>query len=67
MQGGEEFFLVLSIPQEKWDTAVSISQRMNVPLQQIGYVTTGEGVGYITEEGYLPIDESGYDNVKGWD
>jgi thiamine-monophosphate kinase len=67
MRGGEEFILVLSIPREKWDTALEIAKKQNVPLYRIGHVTTGEGVGYETEEGHLEIPESGYDNVKGWD
>ena len=67
MQGGEEFVLVLSIPPEKWEVAQKIAQQQNVPLYKIGYVTTGKGVAYETEEGYLDIPESGYDNVTGWD
>ncbi|MHA1906627.1 MAG: thiamine-phosphate kinase [Candidatus Thorarchaeota archaeon] len=67
MQGGEEFILVLAIPQEKWDTALNIAQQQKVPLYRIGDVMMGEGVRYETEEGYIDIPESGYDNVKGWD
>jgi len=67
MQGGEEFILILSIPEDKWETAYEIAQKQNIPLYSIGYVTTGKGVVYETEEGYLDIPESGYDNVKGWD
>jgi thiamine-monophosphate kinase len=67
MQGGEEFILVLSIPKEKWETALDIAQKQKVPLYGIGYTTSGEGVVYETKEGYIDIPESGYDNVKGWD
>ncbi|MFW9921595.1 MAG: thiamine-phosphate kinase [Candidatus Thorarchaeota archaeon] len=67
MQGGEEFILVLSIPPEKWEIAQQIAQQQKVPLYEIGYVTTGEGVRYETKEGYIDIPESGYDNVTGWD
>ncbi|MDF1538245.1 MAG: thiamine-phosphate kinase [Candidatus Thorarchaeota archaeon] len=67
MQGGEEFILVLSIPEEKWTTASDLAKEQKVPLYRIGYVTMGEGVRYETKEGYIDIPESGYDNVKGWD
>ncbi len=67
MQGGEEFILVLSIPQEKWEIAQKIAQQQNVPLYEIGHVSTGKGVAYETKEGYVDISESGYDNVTGWD
>ncbi len=67
MQGGEEFFLVLSIPKDKWDIAYEIAQKQKVPLYEIGYVTHGKGVGYETKEGYLDLPDSGYDNVTGWD
>jgi thiamine monophosphate kinase len=67
MQGGEEFILVLSIPEQKWEAALDIAKKQKVPLYSIGYTTSGEGVGYETEEGYLDIPETGYDNVKGWD
>lgn len=67
MQGGEEFILVLSIPKEKWETALDVAQKQKVPLYSIGYTMIGEGVVYETKEGYIDIPESGYDNVKGWD
>jgi thiamine-monophosphate kinase len=67
MQGGEEFILVLSIPKEKWDVASDIAKQQKVPLYSIGYATSGKGVVYETEEGYIDVTESGYDNVMGWD
>lgn len=67
MHGGEEFFLVLSIPEEKWETALDIAKQQKVPLYSIGHVTAGKGVVYETKEGYIDIPDSGYDNVKGWD
>jgi thiamine-monophosphate kinase len=67
MQGGEEYILVLSIPEDKWDLAYEIAQKQKVPLHSIGYVTHGKGVGYETKEGYLEIPDTGYDNVTGWD
>ncbi len=67
MQGGEEFILVLSIPEEKWERALEIAKQQKVPLYSIGFATSGEGVKYETEEGYIDVSESGYDNVKGWD
>jgi len=67
MQGGEEFVLVLSIPREKWGIAQEIAKQHKVPLYSIGFTTSGAGVVYETEEGYIDVPESGYDNVKGWD
>jgi thiamine-monophosphate kinase len=67
MQGGEEFILVLALPEEKWELASDIAKQQKVPLYRIGHTTSGEGVVYETEEGYINIPESGYDNVKGWD
>ena len=67
MQGGEEFALVLSIPSEKWDIALGIAKRQKVPLREIGYPKVGEGVKYESEEGFMDVSSSGYDNVKGWE
>ncbi len=67
MQGGEEFILVLLIPEEKWTTAFDIAQEQKVPLYRIGYATKGEGVKYKSKEGFMDVPASGYDNVKGWD
>jgi thiamine-monophosphate kinase len=67
MQGGEEFVLILSIPEDKWMTALDIAKKQNVPLYNIGYTKIGAGVVYETDEGNIEIPESGYDNVRGWD
>ncbi|MFW9954033.1 MAG: thiamine-phosphate kinase [Candidatus Thorarchaeota archaeon] len=67
MLGGEEFTLVLSIPPEKWEIAIDIATQQKVSLQSIGYAQKGKGVKYESEEGYLDVPSSGYDNVRGWD
>ncbi len=67
MEGGEEFTLVLSIPSEKWDTALDIAATRDVPLKQIGYAQKGDRVVYESSEGILDISPSGYDSLKGWD
>ena len=66
MQGGEEFLLVLTIPESKYDEADEIAQSLHVPLMKIGYVQKGTGVVYESREGYVDIPSSGYDNFKEW-
>ncbi|MHA1636595.1 MAG: thiamine-phosphate kinase [Candidatus Thorarchaeota archaeon] len=66
MQGGEEFILVVTVPNEKWDIALDIAQEYKVPLQEIGTVQKGEGVVYESSEGYVKISSDGYDTFKEW-
>ncbi|MFW9804083.1 MAG: thiamine-phosphate kinase [Candidatus Thorarchaeota archaeon] len=67
MEGGEEFILVLAIPEAHWDEAYTIATRMHVPLKQIGYALAGKGVYYETSEGPLEISTAGYDNFREWE
>jgi len=66
MQGGEEFLLVLTIPESKYDEADEIAKSLHVPLMKIGYVQDGTGVVYESREGYVDVPSSGYDNFKEW-
>lgn len=67
MCGGEEFILVLTIPNEKWDLALEIAADMKVPLTRIGDVVTGDRLVYETSEGQTDIPSVGYDNFREWD
>ncbi|MDH4215019.1 MAG: thiamine-phosphate kinase [Candidatus Thorarchaeota archaeon] len=66
MQGGEEFLLVLTIPESKYSEADEIAKSLHVPLMKIGYVQKGTGVVYESREGYVDVPSSGYDNFKEW-
>jgi thiamine-monophosphate kinase len=67
MQGGEEFVLVITIPQEKKDLAFSIAGEQKVPLIEIGFAKSGQGVNYRSSEGWTEVPSSGYDSLTGWD
>lgn len=66
MQGGEEFHLVVTIPEDKFAKAQEIALIKRVPLMDIGYVQKGDRVVYESSEGYVDIPFSGYDNFKEW-
>ena len=66
MQGGEEFLLVLTIPEDKFEEAQEIATAKRVPLMDIGYVQKGDRVAYESSEGYVDIPFYGYDNFKEW-
>ncbi|TFH08989.1 MAG: thiamine-phosphate kinase [Candidatus Thorarchaeota archaeon] len=67
MQGGEEFHLVVTIPEDKFEKAQEIASTKRVPLIDIGYVQKGDRVAYESSEGYIDIPFSGYDNFKEWE
>ena len=67
MQGGEEFHLVVTIPEDKFTKAQEIALTKRVPLIDIGYVQKGDRVVYESSEGYVDIPFSGYDNFKEWE
>ncbi|MHA2042786.1 MAG: thiamine-phosphate kinase, partial [Candidatus Thorarchaeota archaeon] len=67
MKGGEEFILVLTIPEAHWDDAYKIARKMHVPLKRIGYASPGEGVFHKTSEGLHEISAVGYDNFREWE
>jgi thiamine-monophosphate kinase len=66
MQGGEEFLLVLTIPESKYAEAASIAKSKQSPLIKIGQVQEGKGVVYDSSDGSVDIPSSGYDNFKEW-
>ncbi len=65
--GGEEFILVITIPEDKFDVATEVARESKIPLWSIGYVTEGEGVMLETSEGYLKLPPYGYDSFLEWD
>jgi thiamine-monophosphate kinase len=67
MEGGEEFILVLAIPESDWDEAYEIAKKMHVPLKKIGYASPGERVHCETSEGRQEISAAGYDNFREWE
>ena len=67
MEGGEEFVLVLTIREDRWNKALEIAQSMRAPLQRIGRVSAGQGVRFKTPEGYVEIPPRGYDNFREWE
>ncbi len=66
MQGGEEFILVLTIPSNKWDDALTVARENHAHLTEIGTVVKGEGTKYESSEGHLDIPSKGYDNFRKW-
>jgi thiamine-monophosphate kinase len=66
MQGGEEFLLALTIPESKFNEAITIAKSKQTPLFEIGLVQEGKGVVYESSEGNVDIPSSGYDNFKEW-
>ena len=66
MQGGEEFLLVLTIPESKYDEADEVAKSLRVPLLKIGHVQKGTGVVYESREGSVDVPSSGYDTFKEW-
>ena len=67
MQGGEEFLIVMTIPEGKFEEAQEIAEAKRAPLIDIGYVQKGDRVAYESSEGYVDIPFSGYDNFKEWE
>ena len=67
MQGGEEFLIVMTIPEDKFEEAQEIAEVTRVPLIDIGYAQKGDRVAYESSEGYVDIPISGYDNFKEWE
>jgi thiamine-monophosphate kinase len=66
MMGGEEFLLVLTIPEDKFKEAQAIADSRHIPLIDIGHVLEGEGVVYESSEGFVDVPSIGYDNFKEW-
>ncbi|MHA1904708.1 MAG: thiamine-phosphate kinase [Candidatus Thorarchaeota archaeon] len=66
MNGGEEFSLVLSIPKDKWDTAVDIAKKQKTSLVKIGAASSGNGVKWIDGKNEIAISSKGYDTFREW-
>jgi thiamine-monophosphate kinase len=65
-RGGEEFSLVLTVPADKWDKAVSIAHQSRAELIPIGHAHEGNGVLWESPEGPVVIPPVGYDDFKEW-
>jgi len=66
MRGGEEFRIVLSLPIDKWDKAVSIARRARAELIPIGHAQDGSGVTWKSPKGPITIPMKGYDDFREW-
>ena len=67
MNGGEEFELVLTIPQSKWEIASRIAADQKIKLTSIGHVKKGTGVIWQSKEGEVQVLPTGYDNFREWE
>jgi thiamine-monophosphate kinase len=67
MNGGEEFELVLTIPQNKMEIASRIASVQNIELTSIGRVQEGTDVIWQSNEGEVQILPTGYDNFREWE
>ena len=67
MNGGEEFELVLTIPQNKWKLATRIATGQKIELMSIGRVEDGSGVIWRSHEGDIQVLPTGYDNFREWE
>ncbi len=67
MLGGEEFIPVITIPEDKIDTAYGIAKSQKISLIVIGRAKHGSGVMYNSPEGPVDVPASGFDSLKGWD
>ncbi len=66
LAGGEEFAVVLTIPEEKWDVAQKVSKDSTFGLKAIGRVVEGTGVVWNGPDGPVEIPSSGYDSFREW-
>jgi thiamine-monophosphate kinase len=66
MRGGEEFCLVLTVPSDKWDEALSISRQSHAELIPIGHAREGKGVTWQSPRGPVTIPMAGYDDFREW-
>jgi thiamine-monophosphate kinase len=67
MNGGEEFELVLTTPQNKWEFASRIAADQKIELTAIGRVEEGQGVFYQSKNKEIPVLPTGYDNFREWE
>jgi thiamine-monophosphate kinase len=66
MQGGEEFLLVLTIPESNYDEAAKTARAKHSSLIRIGKVQSGKGVVFQSPKETIDIPSSGYDNFREW-
>lgn len=66
MNGGEEFILVLTISEEKWNKAVEVAKSQKIQLIKIGAVKEGSGVIYEGPSRKIKIQATGYDTFREW-
>lgn len=63
--GGEEYELVVTIPEAKWDEAVKAIEKVGGSLHRIGRVTSkNEIVFKHPEKGWIKVDWRGYEHFK---
>ncbi|MHA1771308.1 MAG: thiamine-phosphate kinase [Candidatus Thorarchaeota archaeon] len=66
LAGGEEFALVLTIPQDKWTKAQEVAKAGIFGLRAIGRVVEGTGVTWQSPDGPITIPATGYDSFREW-
>jgi thiamine-monophosphate kinase len=66
MRGGEEYRIVLTLPANRWDKALSIARRAHAQLIPIGHAEDGSGATWKSPNGPIPIPMKGYDNFREW-
>ncbi|NWF96378.1 MAG: thiamine-monophosphate kinase [Candidatus Thorarchaeota archaeon] len=66
MNGGEEFSVVMTIPSDKIESAVSVGRLNKASLMVIGQVSEGSGVRYVADGVETVIPARGYDNFREW-
>lgn len=66
VRGGEEYRLVLTLPVDKWDKALSIARRAHAELIPIGHAQDGRGVTWKSPKGPITIPMKGYDDFREW-
>ncbi len=62
--GGEEYELVVTIPAERWGTAVAAAERVGGRLIRIGVATSGMGVRLASGGVTRAIPERGYEHLR---
>jgi thiamine-monophosphate kinase len=67
MNGGEEFELVFTIPQSKWNTASHMAANQKIMLTAIGRVKEGSGVVWQSNGEEIQVLPTGYDNFREWE
>lgn len=66
-EGGEEYELLVTIPPDKWDSAVNNVKNVGGHLIEIGRVTHEKGVIVEVGKKVLNIEKKGWSHFKAWD